>query len=103
MAWKYRNKEDFFFFTEIIQVIASAFGFYIKLGFLDPHGALRTKLVCVKLTIQRKPAYSLYSVRGKADYIKMDVLCLQNALHWTRLPITNSHQSWKNVRRATYR
>lgn len=38
-------------FTEITQVIASVFSFYIKLRLLDPKSVLRRKLGCVKWKI----------------------------------------------------
>lgn len=44
-------------FTEITEVIASVFSFYIKLCLLDPKSVLRIKLGCVKLKIWGKPDY----------------------------------------------
>lgn len=54
--------------TEIIQVIALGFAFYIKLCSLDPESMLRTKLGCVKLKIRDKAdhgsAYAGYGERS---------------------------------------
>ena len=57
-------------FTEITQVIASVFSFYIKLCSLDPKSVLRIKLGCVKLKIWGKPDYgSIESGYGEKSII----------------------------------
>lgn len=52
--------------TEIIQVIALIFVFYIKFCLLDPESMLRTKVGCVKLKIWEKPDHgSVYAGYGE--------------------------------------